>query len=190
MESLPVDAFPSLARWAAVIVWLVAAVWIGRDLRHAGKRWLALLFAVAGVHYLLLAIGLPRSWWWVPTMELAPAVLAACGTALVRVGRWRWVIVGAALLGGLLGPVAWTFTTAVLVSWLYVVVKPLGRAIFRAGSPMLALLLLELVPGFREWATGPIYRLLAVAVIITQLYLPTWAILRVGRKGEGHWLQC
>lgn len=160
------------------------------DWRHPGKRWLAVLFAVAGLHYLSLAIGIPRSWWWVPTMELAPAVLAAVGCSLVPVGRWRALIIGGALLGGLLGPVSWTLTTAILVSWLYATARPLGRAVFRAGAPMLALLLLELLPGFREWAIGPIYRLLAWAVVLTQLYLPAWAIVRVGRRGEGHWLQC
>lgn len=190
MDAIQADAFPSLARWAAVTGWLVAAVWVGRDWRHAGKRWLAILFAISGLHYLSLALGMPRSWWWLPTMELAPAALAACGTSLVPVGRWRWPVVGAALIGGFLGPAVWTFTVAILVSWLYATARPLGRAVFRAGAPMLAFLFLELVPGFREWAVGPVYRLCAWAIIITQLYLPAWAILRVGSRGEGHWLQC
>lgn len=184
MESLPADSFPAVARIAAVTGWLAGALVMAWDWRSPTKRALALVFAVPGLRYLSLMVGLD----WLPTMQLLPALLVYLATVLDRTLP-RWLLLVAAPLG--FHPVAWTLSMAVVVSWLYHWTRALGGAIFLSAGTTLGLLLCELLPGFREWVTVPeIYRTMAYAVVTTQLYMPGWAVVRGWRRGEGHWLSC
>ena len=183
MQPLPSDAYPAIYRIVLIVGWGIPALVMLWDWRHVGKRWLGVLFGLCALHYLGLAWGIGN-----PAMELVPVAL---GMMIAERDGWRryWPVPLAALAMGL-WPVSWTLAMVGLVSYLYATSRPLGRAIFVSGAPMLALLALELLPGFRAWATGDVMPLLLWSVVTTQLYLPAWATVRSGRAGEGHWLTC
>jgi len=186
METLPADAYPQLYRIVLIVGWGVGAgimLWDWR--RDRAKRWLGVLFAIIALHYLGLTLGFHGG---AVARFAVPAALVALYAEVIG-PRWLWWMVPMAVCAGFLA-VSWVICMAIFVSALYIKAHPLGRAIFIAGAPMLVMLLAELLPGFREWATGPIFPLLLWAMVTVQLYLPAWAIYRSGRAGEGHWLVC